>query len=719
MNAPSLNIYSMNGDALHRPEYPLPHRPLAGAPLDTAAPPAVHLGYQQHTAFSAMHAQPSVVLPSKGAWSPPAARSTGTTLSGGRRLTSLPNAVPVAQAAATNKKKRSKEEMGNPLMTSYNPAPRDSQNPLQRGYFARFNWQHYHARDQQDIKNLPVKSELVPSIPAMFHCLLVVLQAAEKEFANIDILPLLDRKIVKPCAGSPAGGRERREVDRRLLLTSPQGEEYIVNACRKEHIKLIYEGGPHGGGLIGQLSLCPKLVDVFAVQPGKRVHVGQELTLACTCNQAHRENHSEEGVETQRTTSPSDEGAKQEAVEQDGEGDERNEPMSRDEEEELEAAGEILRQASMGSDDSRSPKKEGSGSAPALIGSASAYPSRSPVSSLFLPRSAPPSTSLLHMSSPLRRSPASVNTPTFVPLSPPLPPVASPRLAAFGTSLMSSPRSQAVMRLLGPQEAARSLNDSNDSSDAEDLMAGAVQKWDDASGRILKKSRVSPAASPSLATSMLFGSVRVPSSPASKSLSLFSRSPALATHSISGLSILRGAAAELDDLTRFRLDSGLHKSRESDDVKHQLQTLQLRLAETEERAALWEQKYQQEKEHNARIWAKITSVQSALEQLAMKSASDQLPSFCLQSLSALPLSMPTTSPDGGSPDARDSPALESARASTPCSTSRPCSPVTGTDPSTSLPAVSPSSAAFAAPSKDQGFSAQPLGTATLASIVAC
>jgi len=164
---------------------------------------------------------------------------------------------------------------------------------------AQFRWaDHFpHVVEPEVLRETPV----VPSIPVLFHILLSEIQKVlERENPQGDLLKDLDRKIIKPVSGSGLdAGRSKA-----LLLKAHNGTEYVVNACRKEHVRLIYESGvgststggvvgasPSEGGMLAKMGLCPLLIEVFAVQPGPRGSpvastVGGALNdpaLRCTC----------------------------------------------------------------------------------------------------------------------------------------------------------------------------------------------------------------------------------------------------------------------------------------------------------------------------------------------------------------------------------------------------------------------------------------------------
>lgn len=138
---------------------------------------------------------------------------------------------------------------------------------VQRGYIAYFYWkEHYNAAYGEGTIPRPSKTELVPSIPGIFARIIGILQAVHKESTGMDVVPSLDRKIAKPATVRDKG------VDKRVQFISDlEGQDYVVNACRKEHVKLIYDGPD--GGMLGKLRLCPYLIDVFAISPsGNRRH---------------------------------------------------------------------------------------------------------------------------------------------------------------------------------------------------------------------------------------------------------------------------------------------------------------------------------------------------------------------------------------------------------------------------------------------------------------
>jgi len=134
-----------------------------------------------------------------------------------------------------------------------------------------FNWEHYPFAkiEAADRKETP----LVPSIPMLFHAIILVLMQVEKQYRNQDFLAELDKKILKPV--------EQRSYDKKLLITDTKGNGFLITACRKEHVKLIYDGS--NVGLLSTLKLCNRLIDVFSVGSGFRQLVGGGHFVTCSC----------------------------------------------------------------------------------------------------------------------------------------------------------------------------------------------------------------------------------------------------------------------------------------------------------------------------------------------------------------------------------------------------------------------------------------------------
>ena len=166
-----------------------------------------------------------------------------------------------------------------------------------RGYLAYFYWSHYPSATSPSStfrppKRSPTHTELVPSIPTIFFRIFSILSDAFHASHQRALYPLMDKKLLKPTGHTlpappapyvpghplpPTSHLDPHSIPvealdaTRLLLRDQHGAEYIVTACRKEHVKLLYEGE---AAVLGRAGLCNLLVDVYAVQGGKKVLVG-------------------------------------------------------------------------------------------------------------------------------------------------------------------------------------------------------------------------------------------------------------------------------------------------------------------------------------------------------------------------------------------------------------------------------------------------------------
>ena len=132
----------------------------------------------------------------------------------------------------------------------------------------------------------------MPSIPTIFFKIFVLLSDAFRSSHHRPLYPLMDKKLLKATGHSitappaayvpghplpPTSHLDPQSIPvdaldaTRLLLRDEGGAEYIVTACRKEHVRLLYEGE---AAVLGRAGMCPLLVDVYAVQSGKKVLVG-------------------------------------------------------------------------------------------------------------------------------------------------------------------------------------------------------------------------------------------------------------------------------------------------------------------------------------------------------------------------------------------------------------------------------------------------------------
>jgi len=137
----------------------------------------------------------------------------------------------------------------------------------------------------------PSYTELVPSIPTIFYKILAILSDSEYNLYQHEALALMDKKLFKPTAPPPVPPPSHPphfvshrhvlmhptdvpvdELDAtKLLLRDHKGGEYVVTACRKEHVRLLYETD---ASVLGRLGVCPLLLDVYSVQGGKKALVG-------------------------------------------------------------------------------------------------------------------------------------------------------------------------------------------------------------------------------------------------------------------------------------------------------------------------------------------------------------------------------------------------------------------------------------------------------------
>ena len=164
-----------------------------------------------------------------------------------------------------------------------------------RGYVAYFYWRHYPlfvpANAPPPVRR-PVHTELVPSIPTIFYKVMGVLSDSEYNLYGYEALSLMDKKLYKPTAPPPAPEQQHSpphhvlhrhvllhpsdvpvdELDAtKLLLRDHAGGEYVVTACRKEHVRLLYDTD---ASVLGRLGICPLFLDVYSVQGGKKALVG-------------------------------------------------------------------------------------------------------------------------------------------------------------------------------------------------------------------------------------------------------------------------------------------------------------------------------------------------------------------------------------------------------------------------------------------------------------
>ena len=142
------------------------------------------------------------------------------------------------------------------------------------------------------LPNRPSYTELVPSIPTIFYKILAILSDNEYNLYEQEALAAMDKKLFKLTSPPPTVPQQHQplhhvyhrhvlmhptdvpvdELDAtKLLLRDHKGGEYVVTACRKEHVRLLYETD---ASVLGRLGVCPLLLDVYSVQGGKKQLVG-------------------------------------------------------------------------------------------------------------------------------------------------------------------------------------------------------------------------------------------------------------------------------------------------------------------------------------------------------------------------------------------------------------------------------------------------------------
>jgi hypothetical protein len=168
-----------------------------------------------------------------------------------------------------------------------------------RGYIAYVYWAHFPPASSSSSwrppKRSPSHTELVPSIPTLFFRLFALLSDAERQAHHRSVYAAMDKKLLKATGNSvPASAvlplstpaspavptsllsphhvpLDSLDATRLLLREPTDGSEYIVTACRKEHVRLLYEGE---AAVLNRLQLCPMLLDVYSLQGGKKTLVG-------------------------------------------------------------------------------------------------------------------------------------------------------------------------------------------------------------------------------------------------------------------------------------------------------------------------------------------------------------------------------------------------------------------------------------------------------------
>jgi hypothetical protein len=200
-------------------------------------------------------------------------RRSGTANEALAAVPNSPTASPAPEAAAV-------VENVSPVLT-----------PQTRGYVAQFHFDHYPYKPKLSTaaNYRPLLTDPVTSIPMLFFRIISIFQELERDCRNRDILPYIDKKLLKLLGGSeenslnsslnsitPPHSEEATgggaEDTNKYLLNDFDGNNYQVIACRKEHVRLLFEGPD--GGMFLRLGICPQICDVFATNNGKKNILG-------------------------------------------------------------------------------------------------------------------------------------------------------------------------------------------------------------------------------------------------------------------------------------------------------------------------------------------------------------------------------------------------------------------------------------------------------------
>lgn len=238
--------------------------PAPATPAGASAPTAVVVGTPVSEAGGVVSASPQSSAGASPVGSPnasgspvtpttPAATNAATDAAATTNTTSTTTTASAAASAAA---------------PSASPALPSLPAGMNRGYYAQFYWaSHYAPYESVPLSTpLPTFTEVVASIPAIFHQIVSVLQTVEYATRKRDVLVELDKKIVKTMSSKEVDLVPT--LDRKLLLRSQAcNQDYMIHACRKEHVRLIFASADDGG-VLGKLALCPLLIDLFLVQQG-------------------------------------------------------------------------------------------------------------------------------------------------------------------------------------------------------------------------------------------------------------------------------------------------------------------------------------------------------------------------------------------------------------------------------------------------------------------
>ena len=175
-----------------------------------------------------------------------------------------------------------------------------------RGYVAYFRWSTHY--DQPSNSRCAVtQTDIVGSIPSIFHRIIALLTDVEWSVRRRNIMETIHKTLARVAHDNDAV-RPRRSTDvntdepfglnghllplgvdssSRPLMNDPYGTRYVITACRKEHVRIIYEAD----GLLPKLQLCPCLIDIYTMERNGKLTLiggyGPDVAKGeghCTCN---------------------------------------------------------------------------------------------------------------------------------------------------------------------------------------------------------------------------------------------------------------------------------------------------------------------------------------------------------------------------------------------------------------------------------------------------
>jgi hypothetical protein len=147
---------------------------------------------------------------------------------------------------------------------------------LARGYMAMFCWKdHYPGLDDDEIEDLVAYTEMHANLPALFHGIIEGLQRARLKEGAVPHgdMPLskFDKKLVRPYSDDIPSAEARY----RIILED--GQDWVVIANRKEHMRLLYDE-------LTNVGHCPYVFAIYGSTSGKAFLGVDPRNLLCTCD---------------------------------------------------------------------------------------------------------------------------------------------------------------------------------------------------------------------------------------------------------------------------------------------------------------------------------------------------------------------------------------------------------------------------------------------------